>query len=76
MRELVDLFPRLVFELGVLEHVIHFVDQLGRYRREIIDEIQRIFDFMRDTRGELAEGSELFGLDQAVLRGAQFFQRE
>src|SRR5437868_6716590 len=75
MRELADLLARLVVELDLLEHVIHFVDQLGRYRREIVDEIQRVLDFVRDARSELAERSQLFSLYQAVLRGTQFFER-
>ena len=31
---------------------------------------------MRDAGGELAERSELLGLHQAILRGAQIFQRK
>src|SRR5206468_4597277 len=37
-------------------------------------EIERVLDFVGDAGGELAEGSELFGLDQAILRGAQVIE--
>ena len=58
-----------------LERVIQLVGQFRRKRREIIDEIERVLDLVRDAGGELAERGELLGLNQAVLCGAQFFQR-
>ena len=60
---------------GGLEHVVQFVGQFRRERREIIDEIQRVLDLVRDAGGELAERGELLGLHQPVLRGAQFVER-
>ena len=42
---------------------------------EIVDEIERVLDLVRDAGGELAERGELLGLDQAVLRGAQILER-
>ena len=75
LRQLVDLFARLVVERGRLEHVVQFVDQFGRQRREIVDEIERVLDLVRDAGGELAERGELLGLDQAILRGAQILER-
>ena len=54
---------------------VQLIDQLDRKGRKIIDEIERILDLMGDAGGELAEGCELFGLDQAILRGAKFVER-
>ena len=50
-------------------------DQLARQRREIVDEIERVLDFVRDAGGELAERGELLRLDEAVLRLAQVVER-
>ncbi len=47
-----------------------------RQRREIVDEIERVLDFVGDAGRELAEGRKLFGLHQAILRRAQFLQRK
>ena len=52
-----------------------FIDQLGRKRREIIDEIERVLDLVSDAGGELAERGKLFSLHQTILRGPQVFQR-
>ena len=73
--ELVDLLARLVVERGRLQNVVQLVDQFRRQRGEIIDEVERVLDLVRDARGELAERSQLLGLDQAILRGAQFVER-
>ena len=32
-----------------------FIDQFGRDTREVVDEIERVFDFMSDPGGKLAE---------------------
>ena len=72
--QFVDFFPDLAVHRDRLEHVIQFIGQFRRQRREIIDEIERVLDLVRDARGELAERGELFGLDQAVLRGAQIVE--
>ena len=52
-----------------------FVNEFDRDRREIVDEIERVLDLVRDAGGQLTERGELLGLDQAVLRGAQVLQR-
>ena len=54
---------------------MQFVHQFHRQRREIIDEIERIFDLVRNAGGELTERSKLFCLNQAILRGAQIIER-
>ena len=58
-----------------LEHVVQLVGQFRRQRREIIDEIERVLDLVCDAGGELAERSQLLGLDQAILRGAEVIER-
>ena len=58
-----------------LQHVVQLVGQFRRQCREIIDEIERVLDLVRDAGGELAERGEFLGLHQAVLRGAQFVER-
>ena len=52
-----------------------FVDELNRYRREIVDEIERVLDLVRDASGQLTERGELLRLDQAVLGSPQVLQR-
>ena len=76
LRQFVDLFADLVVERRRLEHVVQLVDQFRRQRREVVDEIERVLDLVRDAGGELAERSELFGLHQPILRGAQFVERK
>ena len=64
-----------VTDLDACDDLLQFVDQLGGKRGEVVDEIQRILDLVRDARCELAERGKLLGLDQAVLRGAQLGER-
>ena len=54
---------------------LQFINQFGRDGREIVDEIERVLDLVRDAGGELTERGELLCLHQAVLRGAQILQR-
>ena len=42
--------------------------------REIVDEIERIFDLVRDAGGQLAERGKLLGVDKPILRGPQVLQ--
>ena len=52
-----------------------FVDEFDRDGREVVDEIERVLDLVRDASGQLAERGELLRLDEAVLGGAQVLQR-
>ena len=70
-----DFGARGVIDFHFGQFLLQFVDQLDRQRGEIVDEIERVLDFVGDAGGQLAERSELFGLHQAVLRGAQFLER-
>ena len=67
--------PRGVVHLYFPQFLLQFVDQLDGKRGKIIDEVERILDLVGDAGGELAERRKLFGLHQAILRGAQVFQR-
>ena len=72
---LADLGARLVVELHSVKRLPQFVDQFGRDSREIVDEIERVLDLVRDAGGELTERGKLLRLHQAILRGAQVLQR-
>ena len=72
--QFVDFFPDLAVHRDRLEHVVQFVGQFRRKRGEVVDEIERVLDLVRDASGELTERSQFLGLDQAILRGAQFVE--
>ena len=72
--DLVDLGAQLVVEMYAAKRLAQFVDEFDRDGREIVDEIERVLDLVGDAGGQLTERGELFGLHQAVLRGAQVFQ--
>ena len=55
--------------------VPQFVDQFSRDTRKIVDEVERVFDLVRDPSGQLTKRGKLLRLDKAVLRGSQIFQR-
>ena len=48
--------------------VFELVEQFGRQRSKVIDEVQRVFDLVSDAGGELAQRRHFFGVDQARLR--------
>ena len=66
---------RLVVDCEALQGVLQLVDQFAGDPREIVDEIERVLDLVRDAGGELTERGEFLRLHQAVLRGAQILQR-
>ena len=65
----------LLVEASGLKRLLQFADEFDGERREIVDEIERVLDFVGDPGGQLAERGELLGLDQPVLRRPQFLQR-
>src|SRR5262245_9473338 len=75
VRNFGDLTLQLVAKAGFGKHLPQFVDQFDRNGRKIIDEIERILDFVRDPGSELAERRKLFRLNEPILRCSQFFQR-
>ncbi len=75
VRQFGDFGPGLVVGCHPRQRLFQFVDQLDGNAREIVDEIERVFDLVRNAGGELAERGKLLGLHKAVLRGAQIVQR-
>ena len=65
----------LAVEVHASKRLPQFVNELDRDGREIVDEIERVLDLVRDTGGQLAERGELLRLDEAVLGSAQVLQR-
>ena len=63
------------FQRRLGDQVFHFADQLARQGREVVDEVERVLDLVRNAGGELAERGELFGLHEPVLRLAQIVER-
>ena len=62
-------------ERRVRQRLFHFVDQFARQRGEIVHEVERVLDLVRDSRGELAERGEFFRLHEPVLRRAKIVER-
>ena len=58
-----------------IDRLLQLVEQLARQAREVVDEVQRVLDLVRDAGGELAERGHLLGLDQVGLGGLQPLQR-
>ena len=55
--------------------LLQFVQQPDRKPGEIVDEVERVLDLVRDAGRELAERGEFLGLDQPILRLAQIVER-
>jgi hypothetical protein len=72
--QFVDFSPDLAIKRDRFAHVVQLVSQLRRKRREVVDEIQRILDLVRDAGRELAEGSQFLRFHQTVLCGAQIVE--
>ena len=69
--QLVDFLAKMFRKSRLLQEVIELIRQLNGERGEIIDEVERILDFVGDARGELAERCKLLGLHKTVLRGTE-----
>ena len=74
---LVDLGALVLVERGERGRgrLLQFVEQLDRKAGEIVDEVERVLDLVRDPGGQLAERRHLLGLDQIGLRRLQVAQR-
>jgi hypothetical protein len=66
---------RGVAQLLGSQHFAQLVDQFGRKGREIVDEVERVLDLVRDARGKLAKRGHLLRLDKVGLRCLQFAER-
>src|SRR5450759_75268 len=75
IRNLADLCPQLVVEVGSGKCLSQFINKIDRDRRKIVEDIERVLDLVRDAGGQLTERGELLRLDQAVLRSPQVLQR-
>ena len=75
IRNLADLASQLGSKAGPCECLPQFIDKLDGNGREIVYEIERILDLVRDAGRQLAERGKLLSLDEAVLRGPQALQR-
>ena len=75
--QIADLAARRVGHYRILrrQRRAQLVGQFRRQLGEVVDEIERILDFMGNAGGQLAECGELLRLDQAVLRPVQISER-
>src|SRR5262245_6775832 len=65
--QFINLGLYLLGETCLLQNVIEIVGELDRERREVVDEIERVLDFVGDACSKLAQRSKLFGLHEAIL---------
>ena len=56
---------------GRAERLLELVQQLLGQAGEVVDEVQRVLDLVRDAGGQLAERSHFLGVDEVGLRGLQ-----
>jgi len=75
VRQFSDFAARFVIARHSAKAFPQFVDQFRRNPREIVDEIERVFDLVGNARCELPERCQLLGLDKAILRRPQVLQR-
>ena len=54
------------------DRFLQFPQQIDGQFREVVDEVERVLDLVRDAGGELAERGHLLRLDQIGLGGFQF----
>jgi hypothetical protein len=55
--------------------LLQLKQQFARQLGEVVDKIERVFDLVRDPRGELAELRHLLNVEHAGLRRLQLLQR-
>ena len=73
--DLADLCAQLTVEVRASKGLPQFVDEFDRDGGEIVDEIERVLDLVRDAGGQLPERGKLLRLDKAVLGSSQILQR-
>ncbi len=54
--------------------LLQFVEQVDREAGEVVDEVERVFDFVGDAGGQLTERRHLLGVQEARLRRLQLLQ--
>ena len=60
---------------GVAEVGLEVLGELDREPGEVVDEVERVLDLVRDAGGELPQRGQLFRLHELVLRLAELGQR-
>src|SRR5215469_7704878 len=56
-------------------HFLQLVEKFDREPSEVVDEVERVLDFVGDAGGQLAERRHLLGMEETSLRCLQFLQR-
>ena len=76
-RDVLDLCALLFGQRGEARRggFLQFAQQIHRQSGEVVDEVERVLDLVRDAGRELAERGHLLGLYQPVLGAAQVNQR-
>ena len=76
-RQIVDLGPQIGGngEPVRRDRRVQLIQQIARQLGKIVDEVERVLDFVRDAGGELSERRHLLRLHQTVLSAAQIDQR-
>src|SRR4051794_7472273 len=69
--QLVRLLAAFVSQPFLRQNLIQLLGQFDQKGGKIVHEVQWVLDLVRNTGSELAEGSKLFGLYEAILRGAE-----
>src|SRR5690348_2050398 len=54
------------------QSILQLTDQFSRQGRKIVDEIERVLDFMRNSRGQLTERGKLLRLYKPILGDPKF----
>src|SRR3954452_24277826 len=72
--KLADLGEPAFVDVAMVHELAKLIHDLDRKSGKVVDEIERVFDLMRDSGGELPKRGELLGLNQSVLSGAQLLQ--
>ena len=67
IRNFADLCSQLFVEFGSRKGLPQFVNEFDRDPREIIDEIERVLDLVRDAGGQLAKRGELLASEPGGL---------
>ena len=70
-----DFFTRFLVGRQPSERFLQLVDQLNGKPGKVIDEIERVLDFVGDAGGKLTQGRKLLRLNEAVLCGSQILKR-
>ena len=71
--DVADFRPHFAIEARASKRLPQFLNELDRDGRKVIDEIERVFDFVSNAGCQLTQRGKFFRLHQTVLSHAQFF---